>query len=49
MRHLTSLTEFGDEVGTADASQRLFDAASLFGFVPEEILALGKFVTRGLG
>ena len=40
--------EFGDEVGASDALETLLDASALLGLVPEEILALGKFVALAL-
>ena len=43
------IIEFLDEIGTVYAAQRLFDAATLLGLVPEEILALGQLLLGCLG
>ena len=42
-------TKLLDEVWTTNAAQTLFDATTLFGLIPEEILALGQLVTLCLG
>ena len=42
-------TQLLDEVWTTNAAQALLDAATLLGFVPEEILALCQFVALCLG
>ena len=41
--------EFGDEVGATNAAQRLLNATTFFGFVPEEELALGQLLLGRLG
>ena len=37
-----------DEIGSADASEALFDVSAFLGFVPEEILPLGQFLVLRL-
>ena len=41
--------QFGNQVGATDAAQRLLDATALFGFVPEEELALGQLLLWRFG
>ena len=43
------VVELADQVGATDAPEALFDAASFLWLVPEEVLALGQFLTWGLG
>ena len=42
-------TKLLDEVRTTNTAQALFDATTLFGLIPEEILALGQLVALTLG
>ena len=41
--------QFFDEFGFADTAQTLLDATTLFGLIPEKILALGKLLLLALG